>query len=54
MYHSRFKGTHYEAGFRYGQLLYNHGKILNSSIIMFMLSPFGLFFNVVCGIEMNS
>ena len=30
MYHSRFKGTHYETGFRYGQLLYNHGKILNS------------------------
>ena len=28
MYHSRFKGTHYEAGYKWGKLLYNHGKTL--------------------------
>ena len=29
MYHSRFSGTHYEAGFKYGSLLYKNGKYLN-------------------------
>ncbi len=28
MYHSRFKGTHYEAGFHYGELLLKNGKSL--------------------------
>lgn len=26
MYHSRFKNSHYEAGFNWGKILYNHGK----------------------------
>lgn len=30
MYHGRFKKTHYEAGYRYGQLLKTKGKKLNS------------------------
>lgn len=33
MYHSRFKGTHYQAGFRYGSMLYNHGAILKEKHI---------------------
>ncbi len=28
MYHERFKKSHYEAGFHYGKLLYEHGKII--------------------------
>ena len=28
MYHGRFKGTHYEAGYKYGKLLANHGNII--------------------------
>ena len=30
MYHSRFKGTHYEAGYKYGSLLKKNGVIINS------------------------
>lgn len=29
MYHARLKGTHYEAGFKWGQLLLKHGKKLD-------------------------
>jgi len=29
VYHSRFKGTHYEAGLRYGDILYKHGADLS-------------------------
>lgn len=29
MYHGRFKGTHYEVGYKWGQLLANHGKKLD-------------------------
>jgi predicted choloylglycine hydrolase len=28
MYHARFKGTHYEAGYKWGKLLLEHGKTL--------------------------
>jgi predicted choloylglycine hydrolase len=28
MYHGRFKGTHYEAGYKWGKLLHDHGKTL--------------------------
>lgn len=32
MYHKRFKGTHYEAGFKYGRMLKKYGfEIINSS-----------------------
>jgi predicted choloylglycine hydrolase len=31
MYHGRFKGRHYEAGFRWGSMLYTHGKVINDS-----------------------
>ena len=31
MYHGRFKGSHYEAGFKYGALLKNHGTIISGS-----------------------
>ena len=31
MYHARFKGSHYEAGFKYGALLKSHGKIIHGS-----------------------
>lgn len=31
MYHGRFKGSHYEAGFQYGALLKNHGTIISGS-----------------------
>jgi predicted choloylglycine hydrolase len=31
MYHGRFKGTHYEAGFKYGSMLRKHGVIINGS-----------------------
>jgi predicted choloylglycine hydrolase len=31
MYHGRFKGSHYEAGFEYGALLKNHGTIISGS-----------------------
>lgn len=30
-YHGRFKGSHYEAGFKYGTLLKNHGTIVSGS-----------------------
>lgn len=30
MYHNRFKGTHYEAGYRYGAMVRKHGVILNT------------------------
>ena len=30
MYHGRFKGTHYEAGYKWGALLNKNGKKLNS------------------------
>lgn len=29
MYHGRFKGTHYEVGYKWGKLLANHGKKLD-------------------------
>ena len=29
MYHGRFRGTHYEAGFKWGQQLFRHGKVIN-------------------------
>jgi predicted choloylglycine hydrolase len=29
MYHGRFKGTHYEVGYKWGETLLNHGKKLN-------------------------
>ncbi len=29
MYHGRFKGSHYEAGYRWGELLYKKGKIIS-------------------------
>lgn len=28
MYHGRFKGSHYDAGFRYGEILRNHGNVI--------------------------
>lgn len=31
MYHVRFKGTHYEAGFKYGSMLKKNGVIINGS-----------------------
>ncbi len=31
MYHGRFKGTHYEAGYRYGQMVKKHGHVITSS-----------------------
>ena len=31
MYHGRFKKSHYEAGFNWGRLLYNHGKIISNN-----------------------
>ena len=30
MYHGRFKGTHYEAGYKWGALLNKKGKKLHS------------------------
>ena len=30
MYHSRFKGTHYNAGYKWGELLYKNNKIISS------------------------
>lgn len=32
MYHARFKGTHYEIGFRWGNLLYSKGKHLMDTV----------------------
>lgn len=29
MYHSRFKGTHYDAGYKWGSLLYKNGNIIS-------------------------
>lgn len=31
MYHGRFKKSHYEAGYNWGRLLYNHGKIIRNN-----------------------
>lgn len=31
MYHGRFKKSHYEAGFNWGRLLYNNGKIIRNN-----------------------
>jgi len=31
MYHGRFKGSHYEAGYKYGTLLKKHGNIISDS-----------------------
>lgn len=31
MYHGRFKNSHYEAGYRYGDLLYKHGKAIREN-----------------------
>lgn len=31
MYHERYKGTHYEAGFKYGTKLREHGMVINES-----------------------
>jgi len=31
MYHARFKKSHYEAGFNFGRLLYNKGKIISNN-----------------------
>ncbi len=31
MYHGRFKKSHYETGFNWGRLLYNHGKIISDN-----------------------
>ncbi len=31
MYHGRFRGLHYEAGFKYGQMLKKHGVIIKGS-----------------------
>ncbi len=31
MYHGRFKKSHYEAGYHWGRLLYNHGKIISNN-----------------------
>ena len=31
MYHGRFKGTHYEAGYKYGKFLADHGHIIKES-----------------------
>ena len=31
MYHSRFKGTHYEAGFNWGSLILKNGKKINEA-----------------------
>ncbi len=30
MYHSRFKGTHYNAGYKWGELLYKNNKIISN------------------------
>ena len=32
MYHGRFNGTHYEAGFKWGRLLLKHGKKIDHSL----------------------
>ena len=32
MYHGRFKGTYYEAGYRYGQMIKKHGQVITSSL----------------------
>lgn len=34
MYHSRFKGTHYDAGFHYGDLIRKNGVSINDTIVM--------------------
>lgn len=47
MYHSRFKGTHYEAGLKYGTLLYNHGAILSKKHV-FNITPQKLEFGKEC------
>lgn len=31
MYHGRFKGTHYEAGYKFGSTLRKHGIVISSS-----------------------
>ena len=31
MYHGRFKNSHYESGYRYGNFLYNHGKVIRKN-----------------------
>ena len=31
MYHGRFKNSHYEAGFNWGNLLYKHGKKISNN-----------------------
>ena len=30
MYHARFKKSHYEAGYKWGNLLYKNGSIISS------------------------
>ena len=30
MYHTRHKGTHYEAGYKWGNLLFRHGNIISN------------------------
>lgn len=31
MYHSRFKETHYNAGYKWGEVLYKHNKLINNN-----------------------
>lgn len=32
MYHTRHKGTHYEAGYKWGNLLFHNGNIIGKRI----------------------
>ena len=34
MYHGRFKGTHYNVGYKWGELLYKNNKISNSHLVI--------------------
>jgi len=38
MYHGRFKGTHYNAGYKWGELLYknNIAQIIKNTISIFL------------------
>ena len=40
MYHIRHKGTHYEAGYKWGDLLFQHGNIISNQLVL--CQDFGL------------
>jgi len=37
MYHSRFKGTHYNAGYKWGELLYKNNNIISNKPTFILL-----------------